>query len=67
MIRRIEIVTRIGETSDQIQVLFHDNGKGMSTAESVHIFEPFYTTKEPGKGTGLGLATCHRIIEQHGR
>jgi two-component system NtrC family sensor kinase len=64
--RRIEIVTRIGQTSDQIQVLFHDNGKGMSTAESVHIFEPFYTTKEPGKGTGLGLATCHRIIEQHG-
>ncbi len=63
--RRIEIVTRMGETADQIQVLFHDNGKGISTAESVHIFEPFYTTKEPGKGTGLGLATCHRIIEQH--
>lgn len=63
--RRIEIVTLMGETADQIQVLFHDNGKGISTAESVHIFEPFYTTKEPGKGTGLGLATCHRIIEQH--
>lgn len=64
--RRIEIVTRLGESSGQIQVLFHDNGKGMSAAESAHIFEPFYTTKEPGKGTGLGLATCHRIIEQHG-
>ena len=64
--RRIEIVTRMGQSPDQIQVLFHDNGKGISTAESAHIFEPFYTTKEPGKGTGLGLATCHRIIEQHG-
>ncbi|MDX1412651.1 MAG: response regulator [Candidatus Promineifilaceae bacterium] len=64
--RRIEIVTRMGETDNHIQVLFHDNGKGMSAAESAHIFEPFYTTKEPGKGTGLGLATCHRIIEQHG-
>ena len=64
--RRIEITTRIGETHDQIQILIHDNGKGISAAETAHIFEPFYTTKEPGKGTGLGLATCHRIIEQHG-
>jgi signal transduction histidine kinase len=38
----------------------------MNTAEQAHIFEPFYTTKAPGQGTGLGLATCHRIIEQHG-
>jgi signal transduction histidine kinase len=50
----------------QVQILIHDNGKGISAAETVHIFEPFYTTKDPGKGTGLGLATCHRIIEQHG-
>jgi two-component system NtrC family sensor kinase len=64
--RRIEITTRLDENESQIQVLFHDNGKGISTAETAHIFEPFYTTKEPGKGTGLGLATCHRIIEQHG-
>jgi len=64
--RRIEIATRMGQSGDQIQVLFHDNGKGLSMAETAQIFEPFYTTKEPGKGTGLGLATCHRIIEQHG-
>ena len=38
----------------------------MSAAETAHIFEPFYTTKDPGKGTGLGFATCHRIIAQHG-
>jgi CheY-like chemotaxis protein len=31
-----------------------------------HIFEPFYTTKEPGKGTGLGLSTVHGIVEQSG-
>jgi two-component system NtrC family sensor kinase len=64
--RRIEIVTRRGNEPNQIQVLIHDNGKGISPAETAHIFEPFYTTKDPGKGTGLGLATCHRIIVQHG-
>ncbi len=64
--RRIEIAVRREENADQIQIVFHDNGEGMSPAETAHIFEPFYTTKEPGKGTGLGLATCHRIIEQHG-
>ncbi|MCB8942448.1 MAG: response regulator [Ardenticatenaceae bacterium] len=63
--RHIEITTRLGADSKHVQVLFRDNGKGMSQAELKHIFEPFYTTKDPGKGTGLGLATSHRIIEQH--
>ena len=30
------------------------------------IFEPFYTTKEPGKGTGLGLHISHNVVAQHG-
>lgn len=64
--RRITLITRLDETRQHVQVLVRDNGKGISPAESAHIFEPFYTTKDPGKGTGLGLATCHRIIEQHG-
>ncbi len=64
--REVEITTRMGAVKDHVQVLIRDNGKGMTKAEQAHIFEPFYTTKDPGKGTGLGLATCHRIIEQHG-
>ena len=64
--RFIEITTRLNQEQDRVQVLVRDNGKGMSQAELEHIFEPFYTTKDPGKGTGLGLATCHRIVEQHG-
>ena len=63
--RHIEITTRLGNDGKHVQTLFRDNGKGMSQAELKHIFEPFYTTKDPGKGTGLGLATSHRIIEQH--
>ncbi len=35
-------------------------------AHLTHIFEPSFTTKEPGEGTGLGLAIAYRIVEDHG-
>ncbi len=66
-LRRLEIITRFAPDDESaIQILIRDNGEGIPSAKLVHIFEPFYTTKAPGHGTGLGLATSHRIIEQHG-
>lgn len=43
-----------------------DNGPGFAEAELAYIFDPFYTTKEPGKGTGLGLSICFTIVENLG-
>jgi signal transduction histidine kinase len=43
-----------------------DNGSGMPPEVAERIFDPFYTTKEPGKGTGLGLHTVHSIIGRIG-
>ncbi|NQV24489.1 MAG: PAS domain-containing protein [Rhodopirellula sp.] len=45
--------------------LISDTGTGMSPEQASRIFEPFYTTKEVGKGTGLGLAMVHGFVERH--
>ncbi|MFZ2421054.1 MAG: ATP-binding protein, partial [Anaerolineae bacterium] len=42
-----------------------DTGTGIAAEHLPHILEPFFTTKEPGKGTGLGLAQVYGIVKQH--
>jgi len=42
-----------------------DNGCGIAAADIAHLFEPFYTTKEEGKGTGLGLASVYGAVRQN--
>jgi signal transduction histidine kinase len=49
---------------DRVLVEIGDNGPGIPEAAAAHLFEPSYTTKPVGRGTGLGLDSCWRIVVQ---
>ncbi|NOZ24579.1 MAG: PAS domain S-box protein [Nitrospirae bacterium] len=61
----LDIPTTI-KSGEYVHITVRDTGTGIAEDHLPHIFEPFYTTKEKGKGTGLGLAMVYGIIKEHG-
>lgn len=61
----LQIETRLSPDQGHVEIRVMDNGCGMDEEVLERSFTPFFTTKGHGRGTGLGLPICRRIIEEH--
>ena len=64
--RKLTVETRYFDHRGIVILTVTDNGPGISEDAQKRVFEPLFTTKEIGAGTGIGLAICHRIVSSHG-
>jgi signal transduction histidine kinase/ActR/RegA family two-component response regulator len=62
----IRISTELVHEPDRILVSVADNGSGLKEEDLLRVFDPFFTTREVGQGTGLGLSVCYGIVREHG-
>ena len=64
--RPIQFNNTILQPGQYVEICVKDDGCGMTLEQQERVFEPFYTTKGPGKGTGLGLAVVYGIVSRAG-
>ena len=62
---KLTISTKLSRAKDAIEIIFMDTGSGIAKENLPKIFDPFFSTKPPGKGVGMGLSVSYRIIENH--
>ena len=56
---------RLGKSANSVWASFQDDGTGIPPENLPLIFDPFYTTKRPGRGPGLGLSICKSVMKEH--
>lgn len=61
-----EFRLRTTVAGDELCILVEDTGRGMSAETAARVFEPFFSTKPRGQGTGIGLATAYRVVTEAG-
>lgn len=61
-----EVTVRVLQAGEQVALVVEDNGPGVPDSAIPNIFKPFFTTKERGAGTGLGLKICADVVSAHG-
>ena len=64
--RASRMFVRVSVEGDAVHILVRDNGAGIQPEDEDRAFDLFFTTKETGKGSGMGLATVHKILSDHG-
>ncbi|QDT55541.1 Sporulation kinase D [Caulifigura coniformis] len=65
---RVEVSTSnlVGDGASPVRLTISDNGPGLSEADLQHLFDPFYSGRQAGRGLGFGLCKCWRIAQSHG-
>jgi len=59
----VRVSWKICPNTEEVEILVEDNGPGIESDCKEHIFDPYFTTKSPGKGLGLGLSISYNILQ----
>jgi C4-dicarboxylate-specific signal transduction histidine kinase len=64
----VSVAVHAGDIAGQpsVEIVVSDNGPGISTEVRRHMFDPFFSGREAGRGLGFGLSKCWRIVTDHG-
>ena len=64
--REGQIEIGVQQDADEVRIRIADNGPGIPPDERRHLFDPYYSARQAGRGLGLGLSKCWRIVSNHG-